>query len=160
MAQSKFFWGRVTRDSFYFPGAKIDGSLYFLSNFCPCRFELDGHVWRSTEHYFQAMKFAKTDPDYFQVARDASSAAKAAALGRSRKHPIDPKWDENRDEVMLAALRAKFGQNPSLRTKLRDTGSVILHEDAKHDFYWGVGRVTKPGQDKLGKMLMKVRREL
>lgn len=90
MAQSKqlFFWGRVTRDSFYFPGeAKIDDSLYFLSNFCPCLFELDGYVWRSAEHYFQAMKFVNTDRDYFQVVRDASSPAKAAALGRSRKHP-------------------------------------------------------------------------
>ena len=159
--QILLFWGKKDRDSFYFAGhANISGKLYFLSNFFPCRFELDGYVWHSTEHYFQAMKFAKTDSEWFKTVRDAHTAAKAAALGRSRKHSISLDWDTVRDDVMMAAVYAKFSQNAALRSKLRDTGNAVLHEDAKNDFYWGAGNPSRIGQDKLGKLLMEVRSKL
>lgn len=135
--------------------------LAFLSNFAAAPFMLRGVRWPTSEHFYQAQKFADTDPDWAEAIRLAPSASKAAAMGRNRSHPMRKDWDTARDAVMLEALRQKFDQNPSLRTKLKDTGSATLHEDAgTRDCYWGAGTPKCPGRDRLGQLLEQVRKDL
>ena len=38
-----------------------------LSNFAPFPFELKGKRWPTAEHYFQAQKFAGTDPKLMEL---------------------------------------------------------------------------------------------
>lgn len=76
--------------------------------------------------------------------------------GRSlRKHEFVSSWDTIKVHVMLVALRAKFTQNEDLRTKLLETGTAVLHEDSPTDMFWG-----KRGKDMLGRLLMRVRKEI
>lgn len=63
-------------------------------------------------------------------------------------------WEDIKFEVMLKGLRTKFSQNPELKQKLLDTGDEPIHEDSK-DKVWGID-----GDDMMGKLLMKVRKEL
>lgn len=129
---------------------------YFeFSNFYTIPIELDGMVWRSTEHYYQAARHLN-DPVLFNRIQGVSSPKAAKVLSRSRQ--IDPKeWEARRDKVMLKALRAKFTQHPRLRAMLLSTGDAELVERSR-DRYWG--RNSLGGKNRLGELLMQVREEL
>ncbi len=128
-----------------------------LSNFCSSPFVLAGVTWPTVEHYFQSAKGA-TEKDREYV-RKATSPRYARERGRTIK--LTPCWDEQKDRVMLFALRAKFKQNPNLAEVLLGTGDAKLVEQAPWDVnsYWGIGRDGR-GKNRLGKLLMKVRAEL
>ena len=128
-----------------------------FSNFSRHAFELDGLVWSTSEHYFQAQKF--NDEAYREKIRTAPSPMIAARLGRSRKVPIRPDWEEIKDEVMLRAVRAKFQAHPDLRQLLLSTGQEEIIEKTTRDHYWGCGG-DGTGKNMLGKILMQVREEL
>ena len=60
---------------------------------------------------------------------------------------------------MYLICRAKFFQNEDLGQKLMNTGDAVLIEgNYWGDRYWGV--CNGEGQNKLGKILMKIREEL
>jgi ribA/ribD-fused uncharacterized protein len=128
-----------------------------FSNFSRHPIFLKGKRWRTTEHYFQAQKFAGTD--YETDIRNAPTARQAASLGRSRKVPIRRDWEHVKDQVMLDALRAKFSQHPYLHEILLGTGDALLVEHTERDAYWGDGG-DGSGRNMLGRLLMQVREEL
>jgi len=132
-------------------------SFYEFSNFSPHGIEVEGVFWPTVEHYFQAEKFS--DEAYRERIRRAKLPKDAKALGRTRALPIHADWDTRRDDVMLAAIRRKFATHETMRELLLSTGDEELLENAPMDFYWGCGR-TGTGQNKLGKILMRVREEL
>lgn len=120
----------------------------FLSNFW---IEEDGYT---VEHHYQAEK-AVSDEEYQWV---LESRTPGEAKRRGRKVNMVPDWDYIKNRIMLDLVRAKF-QNPGLKSKLLATGDQELVE-GNHwgDTYWGV--CNGVGQNKLGKILMKVREEL
>lgn len=132
-------------------------TFFEFSNFSPHGVEMDGTWWPTVEHYFQACKFS--DDAYRERIRRAKLPKDAKTLGRTRALPIAPDWDTRREGVMLAAIRCKFSTHQPLREMLLGTGDEELIENAPSDFYWGAGR-TGTGQNKLGKILMRVRDEL
>lgn len=128
-----------------------------FSNFAPYPVEIDGQVWPTTEHYFQAQKFS--DASHQERIRLARTPAKAKGLGRSRKLPIRPDWDDVRVEVMRRAIRAKFTQHPNLGEQLLATGDALLVEHSADDPFWADGG-DGSGQNVLGQLLMELRAEL
>lgn len=125
-----------------------------FSNFSRHRFELDGLVWPTSEHYFQAQKFAGTP--YAEQIRRAATPKQAAALGRDRNQPLRTDWEQVKDAVMRRAVLRKFETHADIRAILLATKDEELVENAPGDYYWGCGR-TGTGQNKLGKILMDVR---
>lgn len=125
-----------------------------FSNFAPFPLDLDGAQWPTSEHYFQAQKFASAT--YRERIRAARSPMIAARLGRSRKEPIRPDWEVVKVAVMRKAVVAKFTQHEEIRRILLGTGDALLVEHTANDGYWadaGDGS----GQNMLGKILMEVR---
>lgn len=129
-----------------------------FSNFSRHPFELDGKQWLTTEHYFQAQKFPGNEA-YQEKIRLEKSPMVAARLGRSRAQPIRPDWEQVKDELMKAALLAKFRQNKDIREILLSTGDAQLVEHTKNDRYWGDGG-DGSGKNKLGLLLMEIREKL
>lgn len=132
-----------------------------FSNMYPCKIEIDGKTWPSSEHYFQAMKFMYASADekyaeYIEEIRMASTPYAAKRLGSSRSFKIDEKWDSIKDDVMKKVLVAKFTQNEGLANILKKSGDAILIENSPNDYYWGCGKSGK-GKNMLGKLLMSVR---
>jgi ribA/ribD-fused uncharacterized protein len=125
-----------------------------FSNFFPRGFTLEGRYWPTSEHYFQAQKFAGTS--YEETIRQAKSPMIAARLGRSRRHPLRSDWEQVKETVMRQAILAKFEQNPYIRTILLNTGDEELVENAPNDTLWGCG-TDGTGQNRLGAILMEVR---
>ena len=115
------------------------GPYVAFSNFSPHSFELDGAVWPTVEHYFQAAKFPGTE--HAEAIRLARTPTLAKRLGRSR------------------AVHQKFASHPDLRQLLLETGDEDLIEDAPRDYYWGRG-ARGTGKNRLGVILMDVRSAL
>jgi N-glycosidase YbiA len=125
-----------------------------FSNFSPHPFELEGRVWPTSEHYFQAQKFPDTEHE--EAIRLAKSPMIAARMGRSRERPLRADWEAVKDDIMRAALHAKFTQHPGLRSLLLQTGDAELIEHTKNDSYWADGG-DGSGKNRLGQLLMELR---
>jgi ribA/ribD-fused uncharacterized protein len=128
-----------------------------FSNFSAYHLFLKGKKWRTSEHYFQAQKFAGTSHE--TEIRMASSPMNAARMGRSRKRPLRRDWESVKNSVMREAVMAKFTQNKELKALLLSTGDATLVEHTANDSYWGDGG-DGTGKNMLGIILMEVRHKL
>jgi ribA/ribD-fused uncharacterized protein len=129
-----------------------------FSNFGPFPIELDGQLWPTTEHYYQAQKFTDR-PDLQARIRAAAKPIIAKKLAEKHRNKIRPDWDSVKDEVMYRAVRRKFESHSELRDLLRATGNENIVEAAPTDYYWGVGS-DGTGQNKLGRIIERIRAEL
>ena len=113
-------------------------------------FELDGHMWKTVEHYYQANKFKNTNSEFYLLfSLDSSSKisedvelAKAAgsksgkhkgALLRSKDIKIDPAfYGGNEENVLERGIYAKFSQDKTdLKQALLHTKTAKLHHYKK-----------------------------
>ncbi len=133
------------------------GKYGCFSNFSRHHIFLKDKIWKTSEHYFQAQKFAGTE--FEEKVRLASTAMESASLGRNRKFPFRKDWETVKDDIMREALKAKFTQDEDLKKILLETGDALLVEHTANDNYWGDGG-DGSGQNMLGKLLMELREEL
>jgi len=145
--------------------------------------EIDGKEWKTTEHYFQAMKFGVDDKaslKYMEVIREANTPNIAKILANQKVEKgrykwrndlnktiekylkkdvtIRDNWEEVKEKIMRKANKAKFSQNEKLKKLLLETGDCTLIEDSPTDEVWGIGK-DGTGENKLGKILMRLRDE-
>jgi len=128
-----------------------------LSNFARYPISLRGKRWPTSEHYFQAQKFA--DPRDQEQIRGASTPMLAAQWGRDRKRKLRRDWESVKLGVMREAVEAKFRQHDELRALLLATGDAKLIEHTDADDFWGDGG-DGSGRNELGRILMAVRARL
>jgi N-glycosidase YbiA len=128
-----------------------------FSNFSAHGIELKGAWWPTSEHYFQAQKFAGTDHE--EAVRRAKTPKQAAEMGRDRSRPLRPDWEQVKDDIMREAVRQKFLAHKDIQQILLGTGDEELIEATTNDYYWGCG-TNGTGKNMLGTILMEVRAEL
>jgi N-glycosidase YbiA len=128
-----------------------------FSNFSGHPIRLNGKLWPTSEHYFQAQKFE--EPEHREAIRKARSPMTAARLGRDRKKKLRRDWESAKVSVMTEAVRAKFTQHEEIRLILLATGDAKLVEHTENDDYWGDGG-DGSGKNMLGQILMRIRGEL
>jgi ribA/ribD-fused uncharacterized protein len=128
-----------------------------FSNFAPFPVTIQGRRWPTTEHYFQAQKFAES-VDREEIRR-AKTPGIAARLGRSRRKKLRRDWDSTRVSVMRTALAAKFEQHLDLRRLLLSTGNRTIVEHTENDDFWGDGG-DGSGENMLGRLLMELRQQI
>lgn len=135
---------------------RTNGPYGAFSNFATYGFDLEGKHWPTSEHYFQAQKFAGTAHE--EEIRQAPTARRAAAMGRQRWRPLRGDWEDVKLRVMRRAIRSKFMNYPDLLALLLSTDDEDIVEATKADGYWGCGSDGR-GQNMLGKLLMELRAE-
>lgn len=140
----------------YFYSARAEPYGCF-SNFSKHGFKVGGVWWPTSEHYFQAQKFAGTEHE--EAVRRAYTPKMAAEIGRDRRRPLRSDWEAVKDEIMFQGVLHKFEAHAELRELLLATGEEEIIEDAPHDYYWGIGR-DGSGKNQLGITLMQVRSRL
>lgn len=130
------------------------GNYFFLSNFYEAPVTYDGYTYQNNEAAFQAQK-----------TEDPEEKKRFAALGASeskrvgRKVHLRADWEEVKTDLMYEICLAKFTQNRELKKQLLATGNEFLEEgNTWGDRIWGT--VNGKGQNRLGKILMRVREEL
>jgi ribA/ribD-fused uncharacterized protein len=123
--------------------------------------ELDGVVYPTSEHAYQAGKARKP------AVREWLMAAPSPALLAMAAHglyywDIAPGWSTTKFDRMRRVLMAKFTQHEDLKELLLSTGEARLVESATVDNevnrLWG--EVNGEGRNMLGTLLMEVRQEL
>lgn len=126
----------------------------WLSNFESSVITYHQIMFPTVEHAYQAFK--TRDHMWFNKIAQADGARQAKFFGRQA--PIRPDWDEVKDDIMLDCIRLKF-HIPEFKEKLLATGTrEIIEGNYWGDIYWGVCRGR--GQNKLGRIIMRVREEL
>lgn len=163
---------------------RVKGEKYgCFSNFSGNGFILDGYFWKTSEHYYQAMKFTSGNfgEDNFKIStqkikldsglqvlvfdhiRNQKGPMGAAKEGRRRDFKMRSDWELDdgkvKNEAMARALYAKFTQNQKIKDILLSTGDEELVENSPTDPYWGNGSNGK-GRNQLGKELMILRGKL
>jgi len=128
-----------------------------FSNFSRHHVFLDDQKWPTSEHYFQAQKFAGTPHE--ERVRRTKTPGDAAKMGRDRGLPLRKDWENVKDEIMYEVVKAKFSQHDDLRNILLGTADATIVESTANDSYWGDGG-NGTGKNQLGKTLMRVRTEL
>lgn len=132
------------------------GEYFFLSNFFESPIIYKGISYKNNEAAFQAQKVNSPDE---QSEFSNLTPADAKRKGRRVKLRKDVDWDSVKTTYMYEIVKAKFMQNAELRIKLLETGNEHLEEgNTWGDRIWGT--VNGVGQNRLGKILMKVREEL
>jgi N-glycosidase YbiA len=129
----------------------------YLSNYYPSPVTVDGVVWPTTEHLYQAAK--TLDAGYAERIRLAETADEAKRLGNDAACRLRPDWSTGKIEAMRAVLAVKFAQHADLRAALLATGDARLVEASKKDWFWGEG-ADGGGRNMLGTLLMELRAEL
>lgn len=133
---------------------QFQGQYRWLSNFYQTPIEIRGVTFPSVEAAFQATKAIDGCLDSIFC---GLSPGQSKILGKNIRMRDD--WDEIKFEVMETLLRIKF-QDRELRERLINTGDAELFEGNAHgDILWGCDWETLQGQNKLGKLLMKLRAE-
>ena len=128
------------------------GFYSFLSNFFNVKVSYRGHTFHNSEAAFQAAKCPDLVEDFTRI-----SGRSARELGRHL--PIRPDWEQVKEQVMYEVCLAKFTQNKHLAEALLATGDRMLAEENYwNDTEWGI--CAGVGQNKLGKILMRIRDEI
>lgn len=120
----------------------------------------EGIVYNSVENFYQAMKVSD------RTLREAISSkspheSKSCFRNEPYKSSIRDSWNMTEKlRVMEFALRHKFKEGTSWYAKLIETGDEdIVEFNNWGDTFWGVDSDTGIGQNRLGKLLMKIRGE-
>ena len=131
-------------------------------------------TYRSTEHYYQSRKFRDaTSQEHiclYERPIQAKFAARALCNKAQRKETLSAgatiqlipiaEWDARKEAIMFEATFAKYRQHKLLRQLLLMTGDQLIIKPNTHDEYWGCGKDGKSGLNRLGHVLMEVRRVL
>ncbi|CAB3989862.1 Hypothetical predicted protein [Paramuricea clavata] len=157
-----------------------------FSNFYEAEIKLPEGVFRSIEHYFQAMKFIDKNHSRFEMNGDlgkrkfdSGSWKESVSRGRfiksaggksgTQKYKLTLRSDgldrERAKQKMKEGLRKKFASKP-FRKLLLETGTrMLVHTPMRGKTDYWTGRVDKTsgninGENNMGKLLMEVRQEL
>ena len=134
---------------------RFEGQHWFLSNFSHSAVYLGGLYAPTVEHAFQA---AKTER-YSIRKRILETPHPAEAKKLGRRVPLRDDWEEIKLWIMEDLLYQKFNGADALRWQLLDTGEATLIEgNTWGDKFWGV--CGGEGENRLGHLLMKVRKDL
>nr|WP_155073130.1 NADAR family protein [Streptomyces taklimakanensis] len=128
-----YFWGHRPRH-----GAAV--GPWFLSQWWPAPFAVDGVVYATAEHWMMAAKarlFGDAEAERAVLAGTEPGAAKAA--GRTVRGFDEEVWARHRFGIVVDGNVHKFGQHDELRAYLLATGERVLVEASPLDRTWGIG---------------------
>lgn len=131
-----------------------------FSNFYPVVVHYEGRNYPSVEHAYVA---AKSKDEFFR--KRISEIPKAShAKSEGRKIRLRENWDLMKYSVMKRLLYQKFSYTEFKEILLSTDNADIIEGNYWHDNYWGDCYCLKctgiEGQNKLGKLLMEIRRNI
>lgn len=137
------------------PIDEFSNEYRWLSNFQKCTLEIGDISFHSVEQAYQYYKCAKAEDREKMLSLPTAGQCKRFARGVE----VHEKFHSKKLELMERLTLEKYTQNPDLRKKLIATGERPLIEgNWWHDVFWGMH--DGKGENHLGKILMKVRKEL
>lgn len=136
------------------PITQFKGDYRWLSNFSTACVSMDGELYLSVEHAYQASKTLLRE-ERAAFRKKEVTAAKAKFMGR--KVTLRPDWKEKKDFIMENLLKQKFAIPHYKQLLLSTNGRKIIEGNYWNDTYWGINLNTGVGKNKLGIMIMDIR---
>lgn len=144
------------------------GRQSVMSNFYPCRLQVFGHSFASSEHAYQYMKCIRCNRP--EIAEQVLQTGDGLAVKRLVKVvATDAQWEAQRQSVMYEIITAKARDVSEYRRALEMSRDVIA-EAVPFDQYWSAGMLEQdlivvkkecwPGSNHMGKLHMRLRRQL
>ena len=116
--------------------------------------------WMTLEHYYQGMKFKRTDPNHMEYIRKAHNGAIARRRGENASHKRPrSNWEKVRKNVLKEANLMKFEQNKEECDILLSTEDSILILKNDGDLWLG-DPGDGSGENNFGLILMEVREKI
>lgn len=134
----------------------LDNRFNDLAPFAALEVEIDGVVYKTAEHAYQALRVV---PEARKKIVSTNSPLKAWREGQVCKQMGQLLEGCSKDELMEKIFRAKLTQHPDLVNVLKASKNRELLKVTPDDSYWGTG-VDGNGQNKMGELWMKLRTEL
>ena len=145
---------------------------HFCSNHYPCKVEVDGVQYHSTEQHLFHRKAILAGND--KMAEQIMQAGTAGKVKTMSKQIVWPQalgdWHEAAEQLLEESNRCKYEQNQQLREQLFATAGTRLVEATRRDQYWSCGwNVDDPqtrdfrkwnGQNRFGDILTHLRRKM
>lgn len=105
------------------------------------------------------MKFYASDKR-FELIRKLKNPDEALLITQTPEYKINRRadFDKNKFKIMEEGLRAKFTQNPDAAEMLKSTGNAVLVKACPVCYKCGFGEGS--GENRMGKILMQIRKEL
>lgn len=138
------------------PGSWVQN---WFSNMLECDepFEYQGVSFRTVENFYQAMKTATDDT---KTRRRIAGMRPHAAKKFAKSLAVRPDWPGLRLRVMEYGLRRKWGPGTTWNARLLATGDdEIVEYNNWRDTYWGWDLTLMRGENHLGRLLMRLRKE-
>jgi len=138
--------------------SEFKGDYRFLSNFWHAPVVFEGMEYPSSEHAYQAAKTL----DLKQRKKIALIAKPGDVKRHGKTIELRPDWEAEKLKIMYTLVKDKFTRNAGLGKMLLSTGESELEEGNNWgDRTWGICPPRSgDGHNFLGKILMKVRKEL
>ena len=133
--------------------------FYPFDNFSSFKVEWNGYLFASVEEAYQAASFMGSDEELVEKIKKSHSADEAQRIAYANRDKRREDWDDVKISIMEELLRLKIKQNPYVKKKLLQTEDYMIVEDSPKDDFWGWGP-NRNGQNNLGKLWMKLRKEL
>lgn len=136
------------------------------SNFYPCVIFYDGHEFNCSEQLFMYLKaiFFKDSTMATNILK-SKTPQEAKRYGRMIRNFDTLLWDSYKDDIMLEAIKAKYGCCISFRKFVEEYKDKTFVEASPYDKIWGIGLsetdpdATDPskwkGENRLGKCINK-----
>ena len=140
---------------------KFEGEYAFLDNcyLCPVHWETNDYT--NAESAWQSGRLSKPKSRKVFI----NMAPRSARLKGKGIKKIRFDWNKKKDLIMYQVVKDKFNRNEDIREKLFATGDEeLVYGNLLHDNEYGNCTCPKcaeiEGENKLGKILMRVRTEL
>ena len=134
----------------------IETRFHDLSPFSAHEVEIDGVIYKTAEHAYQALRVV---PGVREEIQTASSPLNAWRIAQECKKKGLMLEGFDKDAVMEQVFRAKLQQHADIERILKATKERELRKVYDTDYYWGTG-ADGTGENKMGKLWMKLRAEL
>lgn len=133
------------------------GLIPELRNDFPSEIKVDGIIYPTAEHAYQA---CKTDDRYTKEAIASVSVLEARKIGKGLTLDLVA-WDDQKSIIMSYLLRQKFMKSikSDITKALLDTGAKYLVMFSP-DSFWGTDVTKTQGENIYGAILMSIRSEI
>ena len=136
---------------------EFKGVYRWLSNFEAVEIRhIGGLTYPSVEHAYQANK--SQDIEWWNTCATTPSPGQIKRLSRAVK--LVENWEEIKEDIMFDLLLQKFTHQKFKDLLLATENVEIIEGNYWGDVFWGVDLKTGLGENKLGHLLMSIRRYL
>ena len=134
---------------------KETSEYYFLNNCYPISITYKGNTYTNAQSAYEAQKESNPIHKIKYTMVDGYTAMKISP-------EVKPTFENKKNTIMYDILHIKFFETPLKQKLLSTNNKEILYYNSWHDNYWGICNCDKcsNGQNNLGLLLMKLRKEL